>query len=313
MNSDTDREQQTRDGLARNVFVVRPGTFGSNPQTAATNRFQLPLTADARVILAEFDGLVQCLQNSGVRVVVGRDTPEPQKPDAVFSNNWVSFHASGEVVVYPLCAPNRRDEVRWELVDELERALECRWPHRIDLSAESENGRFLEGTGSLVLDRTNRCALVARSARNDPQLVREWAERMDYTLLEFDTRGPGGQPVYHTNVLLALGLDFAVWARDWVADADHSRLEQWFEATGRAAIVLDAGEAASFAGNALGLRSRAGDPLWILSGQAERALRPSTRKALESRSHLVPIDLDTIEAVGGGSARCCITEICLPR
>ncbi|MEX1023909.1 MAG: arginine deiminase-related protein [Planctomycetota bacterium] len=298
--------------FARSVFVVRPCTIGANPETRASNPFQEARTIAPEAVLAEFDGLVRALDDAGVRVVVGADTPSPPRPDAVFPNNWVSFHEEA-VVLYPMLSPNRRREVRPELVEQVEAELGVVWPRRIDLTGEAERGRFLEGTGSLVLDRARRRALVGRSPRNHPELVRSWAQRLGFESLEFDTRGPDARPLYHTNVVVALGPHHAVWARSWVAEHDRAALAAWFEATDREALALDPGESRAFAANALALIGRDETPLWVLSRRAERALRPASRRRLEAHAALVVVPLDAIETLGGGSARCTLAEIFPPR
>lgn len=303
---------QTGEAFTDTVFMVRPATFRANRQTAASNEFQRASSADAAVILDEFDRSVERLEAVGVRVHVGQDTPDPPKPDAVFPNNWVSFHADGTLVTYAMAAPNRRAEVRRELIDELERDLGFRYPRWLDLRGEARHGRYLEGTGSLVLDRASRRALVARSPRNDSGLVADWAREMGYAVTEVTSVGPSGQPVYHTNVLVALGPDFVVVASSWLPRESRRRVDAWITEAGRISIELDEAEARSFGANALALSTSSHPSLWVLSEGALAGLRPQTRVRLESRAELLSLPISTIEAVGGGSARCLLAEVFRP-
>jgi hypothetical protein len=196
-------------GAATGVCLVEPAAFAFNPETATTNRFQQPgalspaaATARARI---EFSGLVGALQEAGLATAISADSPEPPKPDAVFPNNWVSFHADGTVVLYPMRDATRRAERRETVIDTVKTRLGFIESRRLDLTMEERSGRFLEGTGSLVLDHRARIAYASRSPRTDEALVREWSRQMDYEPFLFDAATTDGTPVYHTNVLLWIG------------------------------------------------------------------------------------------------------------
>jgi hypothetical protein len=193
------------------VLMIRPARFAANPETADSNRFQrTEAIADAATAaLREFDALARGLANAGVGVVVAEDSLEPAKPDACFPNNWVSFHADGTVVLYPMMAPSRRAERRREPIAAIERAG-YRVARTIDLSPLEARGEFLEGTGSLVLDRPRRIAYACRSPRTTAVALAEFSAALGYRIVAFDAQGPDGRPAYHTNVLMAIGEGFAV-------------------------------------------------------------------------------------------------------
>src|SRR3974390_1958741 len=193
------------------VLMIRPATFANNPQTAASNRFQTKIseTLDAVAALREFDGVVRALDDIGVCVHVFEDTLEPHAPDALFPNNWFSTHADGSIVIYPMLAPNRRLERRMDVFESLSREDGFRVREIIDLSAHETGDRFLEGTGSLVLDRPHRIAYACLSPRTDVDLLGEFAQRLDYDLVIFDARDAEHAPVYPTNVVMAGGAQWA--------------------------------------------------------------------------------------------------------
>src|SRR5271168_4659916 len=211
---------------ARAVLMVRPACFGFNPQTAASNAFQRagdsPGDREAqRLALAEFDALAEALQRAGVEVLIAADTPLPAKPDAIFPNNWVSFHFDGTVALYPMLAPNRRWERREDIVEHVVREGRFHVSRTVDLSHREAEGKFLEGTGSLVLDRAHRVAYASLSPRTDLDVLGEFAQLLDYELVTFETQGAAAQPVYHTNVVMAIGSGFAVICGAAIAQPLH--------------------------------------------------------------------------------------------
>jgi hypothetical protein len=304
-----------RSQCADAVLMVRPARFGSNPQTADSNRFQhAQVIADAAVLaVREFDGLVRQLSDAGVEVVVAEDLPEPAKPDACFPNNWVSFHADGTVVLYPMLAPSRRAERRPEHLAAVERAG-FRIARTIDLTPLEARGEFLEGTGSLVLDRPARVAYACLSPRTTPAALAEFCAALGYRAVEFDALGPGGRPVYHTNVLMAVGEGFAVLCAEAISDAGHrAAVLRELEHSGHEVIEIDVEEMNRFAGNMLALRARHGGARIAMSETAWRALAPDQRRRLERHGGIVIAPIPTIEWEGGGSVRCMIAEIFLRR
>lgn len=295
--------------------MVRPARFCANPETAGSNRFQHPqaIADDAILAVREFDGLVRRLTDAGVQVVVGDDPPEPAKPDACFPNNWVSFHADGTVVLYPMLAPSRRAERRPEHLAAVERAG-FRIARTLDLSGLEARGEFLEGTGSLVLDRVARVAYACLSPRTTPAALAEFCAALGYRAVEFDALGPDGRAVYHTNVLMALGEGFAVLCAASIPDAPRrAAVLGELARSGHEVIGIDVAEMNHFAGNMLALRARDGAARIAMSETAWKSLAPDNRRRLERHGGIVTAPIPTIEWEGGGSVRCMLAEIFLPR
>jgi hypothetical protein len=297
--------------------MVRPRNFGFNPETAATNTFQQPAASGADPgpgALAEFDALARALRAEGVEVCVAEDSPAPVKPDAVFPNNWVSFHEGGTLVLYPLAHANRRPERRQELIDAAVRQLNFKVAHLLDLTWHEREGKYLEGTGSLVLDHVERVAYACTSARTHPQLVHEWARQMNYEPVIFAAANRSGVPLYHTNVCLAIGARVAVVAAASIDKADRARVLAHLTASGREVILLGHEELEHFAGNMLELATwdeALGDArVLVMSESARRALEPRVFAQLSGCTDTVlAVPLPTIEKFGGGSVRCMLAEV----
>jgi hypothetical protein len=295
------------------VLLIRPAAFGANPETVATNAFQSASGSSATVqaaALAEFDALVQALGQHGVEVFVGEDTATPVKPDALFPNNWVSFHPGGKVVLYPLQAPNRRAEVRLDLLGRLEARGAIAPRTQIDLRPGAEHFGYLEGTGSLVLDRARRIAYACLSPRTSARKIAEFCAELAYTPELFHAADAAGRAIYHTNVMLSIGSAFALLCSESISDAaERARVEERLRATGHELVRLSLAQVGHFAGNVLELASKEGEPLIVLSERARAALMPAQLAVLERHGRLLSVDLDTIERHGGGSARCMIAEL----
>lgn len=300
------------------VFLVRPAAFGFNAETAASNRLQRnssePQAEIQRRALAEFDAMVAALRSEGVDVCVVDDTPEPVKPDAVFPNNWVSWHEDGTVVLYPMQAVSRRAERRRDLVTAVADATGFRIARVVDLSGHEREGRFLEGTGSLVLDRVARVAYACRSPRTDERVLAEWCEAMGYEAEVFDARDRAGVPLYHTNVLMGIGTRFAAIGSECVVPADRDRVLARLAAGGRAVIEFGREEIEAFAGNLLELAAwdeALGDcSVLVLSATARAAIAPPRYARLAACTDTVlSVPVPTIEQAGGGSVRCMLAEV----
>jgi hypothetical protein len=300
------------------VLLVRPAAFGFNTETAETNRLQSAAPIEAAFAAAraraEFDGLAAALRSEGVGVCVAEDTPAPAKPDAVFPNNWVSFHRDGTLVLYPMQAPSRRRERRAEIVQAACAAHGFAVTRTIDLTHHEAHGRFLEGTGSLVLDHVHRVAYACRSARTHDAVVGEWCAAMGYVPEVFDACDRAGVPLYHTNVMLAIGERHAIVGGDCIAASDRGRVLERLAASGREVIAITQEEVAHFAGNVLELASwdeSLGDcRVVVMSASAREGLEPAHFEALAaSTDNLVAIPVPTIEQLGGGSVRCMIAEV----
>lgn len=297
------------------VLMIRPARFGANPETADSNRFQQAGSgADAHeAARREFDGLVSRLRTAGIVVQVADDTPEPPKPDACFPNNWVSFHADGSVVLYPMMAPSRRAERRAEPIAQL-RAAGFRIARTVDLSEWELRGEFLEGTGSLVLDRCHRLAYACRSPRTTTRALADFARRLGYRVVAFDALGPDGRPAYHTNVLMAIGDGFSVICAAAIPDAGQRRaVLHELRASGHEPIEIGVAEMHGFAGNLLALRDALGRQVIAMSDTAWASLSPGAKDALATHGNIVTAPIPTIERHGGGSVRCMIAEVFLPR
>lgn len=299
------------------VLLVRPASFGFNPQTAGSNAMQAQSAPDSQALaeaaLREFDALHAALRSAGVRCCVVADTPEPPRPDAVFPNNWCSWHADGTLVEYPLLAPSRRLERREAVIEAVVAATGFRVRRRLDYRAHERDGHYLEGTGSLVLDRSARVAYACRSPRTDEALVREWCESMDYEPVVFDACDAGGQPYYHTNVMMWIGTRAAMCCLESIERSQREAVRARLSAT-HELLGIDRAAVASFAGNMIELSAPGADgraePLLLLSAAAERALPAATRSRLQAlypRQCVVPVP--TIERVGGGSVRCMVAEV----
>ncbi len=298
--------------LTNTVLLVRPASFGFNAETAVSNHYQQQLTGAGLMaqVLAEFDAAVATLRGRGVRVEVFEDAPEPAKPDAVFPNNWFSTHADGRLLLYPMCAPNRRPERQPALLAALARDFAVR--EIVDLSGTEADGRFLEGTGSIIFDHAHRVAYAGLSPRTDAALFAQVAQQLGYQPVAFRATDARGQEIYHTNVMMCVGPGFAVICLDSIADAtERAAVEASLTATGHEIVAISQAQVGRFAGNMLALEI-GGQPLLVLSQQAHDALTPEQRQALTHYAELVPLAIPTIETVGGGSARCMLAEIFLP-
>jgi hypothetical protein len=307
----------TRSQVSGAILMVRPRNFGFNAETAATNAFQhAGAAADVGVqARTEFDAFASALAAEGVTVCVAEDS-EPPKPDAVFPNNWVSFHADGTVVLYPMQAPSRRAERSAAILEQVERDTGFRVRRTVDLTHHEKEGRFLEGTGSLVLDHVARVAYACRSPRTDESVAREWAAELDYSLELFDARDASGASIYHTNVVMCVGSRFAVVAFDSMAAADRARVSERLTASGRDVVAITDAEMNAFAGNVLEVGSwdeHLGDfRILVMSRTARRALAPEKLARLgASVDSVLAAPVDVIERHGGGSVRCMLAEVFL--
>ena len=298
--------------------MVRPAGFQFNPQTAASNSFQqLPGSSGEleaqKSALTEFDGLAAALRRAGVQVLAAADTGLPVKPDAVFPNNWVSFHRDGTVALYPMLAPNRRLERREEILRQVVTDGSFRVSRTVDLTHREAEGKFLEGTGSVVLDRIHRVAYASPSPRTDLDVLGEFAQQLDYDLITFDARGPTGQPVYHTNVVMAVGARFAVICGEAIAQPQHrAAVFSKLRATEHEIVEISMRQMLEFAANILELAPEGGN-LIALSDTAWGSFDAAQRRTLERHAAVLPASIPTIERLGGGGVRCMLAEIHLPK
>lgn len=301
---------------AANVLMIRPARFAGNEQTAGSNKFQqinIATHADSiqAAALKEFDALVSALQQAGITVHAFADIPEPHTPDSIFPNNWVSFHADGTVVLYPMLAPNRRLERRLDVIEALDLQHGFQVTRTLDLTHREAEGKFLEGTGSLVLDRAHRVAYACLSPRTDMDVLGEFSQRMDYDIVAFEAFDANGAAIYHTNVLMSVGENFAAVCLDCIEPARRTAVGDMLRSTGHEVIELSMQQMHNFAGNMLQLRGQHGSVI-AMSDSACRSLDSQQRATLERHGRIVSVAIPTIERLGGGSVRCMIAELHLP-
>jgi hypothetical protein len=300
------------------VLLVRPLHFGFNAETESSNRFQQRDRAhdDDRAperARLEFDALVAQLRDAGVTTVVADDRATPVCPDAIFPNNWVSFHADGTVALYPMLAPSRRRERRLDVVTQVLTQSGATLSRLLDLTHHELDGCYLEGTGSVVFDHVARVAYACRSPRTHETPLRELCEELDYTACLFDACDTDGVPIYHTNVMLAVGTHVVVVASRSIAARDRDDVLTRLQGSGRFIIDIDLEDVARFAGNVLEVRDRRGDGVLALSQSAASAFGRERLARLERQvGRLVVASIPTIERLGGGSVRCMLAEIFLP-
>lgn len=297
--------------------MVRPANFGFNEETAASNAFQ---SRDGRLqpeeirknAIREFDAFVERLRAAGVHVIVAADSVKPAKPDAVFPNNWATFHQEGFIVTYPMFAPVRRRERRRQVIDTVLREG-FHSDHRVNLEFNEKIDRFLEGTGSIIFDHQYRLAYACLSPRTDGGLLEELCQLLKYEQVVFHAVDAQGKDIYHTNVMMALGETFVVICLDTVRDPrERKMLEQKFGETKKEIVEISLDQMNAFAGNMLQVRNDRDETLLVMSEQAYRSLTPAQIATLERHTRLLHSPIDTIETYGGGSARCMIAEVFLP-
>ncbi len=303
------------------ILMIRPVAFRMNEQTAVNNYYQkvldnlLPATVNAKA-QQEFDAFVTKLQAVGVDVTVVDDTLDPDTPDSIFPNNWISFHENGDVVLYPMFAENRRSERREDILDMLE-DKGFHIENIVDYTSAETDGFYLEGTGSLLLDRANGIAYCALSPRADEELFIEFCEDFDMAPVIFNayqTINNERKLIYHTNVMMCLRTTFAVICADCIDDKQERKfvLEQ-IKKSGKEVILISEAQVNNFAGNMLELVGANKQKLLVMSAAAHQNLTADQLAKLEKHAQIVSSSLDTIEACGGGSARCMMAEIFLPK
>lgn len=300
--------------ITPHILMIRPVNFGFNAQTAGTNAFQVQgQEAEAQEkAQQEFDGFVQLLHNNGADIIVVNDTQEPHTPDSIFPNNWISFHADGTVCLYPMYAENRRMERKPHVLEKLrERFIVER---TYDLTHFEKDGLFLEGTGSMVLDRDLKIAYACLSPRTDKSVLEEWCRAMDYQPIVFDATDAAGQAIYHTNVVMCVADRYVVICLDALPKAeDRELVTNTIDQGGKELISITLDQMNHFAGNMLQIASIQGETLLVMSSQAYHSLTAEQVNRLRSYNRIIHAPLHTIETNGGGSARCMMAEVFLER
>lgn len=300
------------------VLMIEPIAFGYNAQTAENNYFQTNSENETtqEKALQEFNNFVDKLRSKGINVITVKDTLEPHTPDSIFPNNWVSFGADGKVFLYPMFAPNRRDERRPEILDEVKNAgFEIKEIE--DLSGSEKDEKYLEGTGSMIFDHDNKIAYGSVSLRLDEQLFRNFCEKIGYEPVVFHSfQAAGNQrlPIYHTNVMMCVADQFVVICLDCIDDElEREKVQEKIKATGKEIIELSEDQMQNFAGNMLQVQNNDGTKFLVMSETAYKSLSESQISAIEKYSEIIYSDLNTIESNGGGSARCMLAEVFLSK
>ncbi|MEP6465836.1 MAG: arginine deiminase-related protein [Parafilimonas sp.] len=292
------------------VLMIRPVAFTFNTETAVNNSFQILGNAESaqEKALNEFDALVTKLRENTIDVTVINDTPQPHTPDSIFPNNWISFHENGTIVLYPMYAKNRRAERKQHVLDELTEKFSI--SNQIDLTNFEETNIFLEGTGSMVLDRENKIAYACISPRTDIKVLQQFCDKMNYTPCTFIAVDDNGNEIYHTNVMMCVADKYVVICLDSIKDEKQSALvKNTIIKSGKKIIDITADQMNHFAGNMLQLQNKDGEKILVMSAQAYNTLTPEQISELEKFNTIIYADLTSIETNGGGSARCMIAEI----
>jgi hypothetical protein len=291
------------------ILMIRPVNFAFNPETAVNNAFQSSATADAQQQASqEFDEFVRLLRDNDVDVTVIDDTPEPYTPDSIFPNNWISFHEKGLICLYPMYAANRRMERKPAVLEHLRKIF--RSDCIIDLTSYEKQGRYLEGTGSMVLDRDNKIAYACLSPRTDEIVLGDFCSQTGYTPETFTAVDLNGQPIYHTNVMMCVADRYIVACLDSIPEPkERANFTQTIQSSGKKLIPITLDQMNHFAGNMLQVHNRTGERLLVMSTQAYDSLMPDQIAQLTTFNRILHSPLHNIEINGGGSARCMMAEI----
>lgn len=301
--------------LTNTLVMVFPDHFGFNPQTAGSNVFQHQISETESVIqqkaLSEFNNVVDTLKKTGLNVLL-LNSPKETAPDAIFPNNWFSHHADGKLVIYPMLAQNRRAERQSENLEQLLKNNGVGVSEVIDLTGDEHLGRILEGTGSLVLDRKNKVAFAMESPRTTKLEFDKWCALMDYEGIFFHAYDKEGFAIYHTNVTMSIGREYAVICLDSIKDpGERLVVGNKLKSLGKEIIELSVGQIYNYCGNTLQVTSPAGSAKIIMSETAMQGFTHKQLEKLKKYGEIIPVEIPVIETVGGGSARCMLAEIFL--
>lgn len=306
--------------ITNTVLMIEPVSFGYNYQTAKNNFFQQNDSVSVESIQEkakeEFRNMVEKLRKFGINVLVVKDTEQPHTPDSIFPNNWISFHSDGKVVLYPMYAENRRVERREDILDSIEKEGFI-INEIIDYSRAEEEDIFLEGTGSMVLDRTNEIAYAAISERTNEELFIEFCEDLEFSPVVFhSTQEKNGKryPVYHTNVMMSVAEDFAIICKESIQDVKERKLViDFLQTTKKEVIIISEEQMNHFLGNTLQLENDKKERFLVMSNTAYQSLNAGQINAINKYSQILVFDIPTIEKYGGGGVRCMLAEIFLTK
>ena len=292
--------------LSEHILLVRPARFIYNAQTAVNNTFQKQGGADTPAkALRQFDAFVENLQNHGIETTVLQDTPMPHTPDSIFPNNWISFHGNGIACLYPMFALNRQAERKALLL--IKEKLQIK--NIIDFTGYEKENKFLEGTGSMVLDRQNQVAYACLSPRTEAQVLGAFCKKMGYVPMTFRAADSGGKAIYHTNILMCVAARYAVICLESISPQDRGRITTSLTSTNKEIIEISLSQMDNFAGNMLQVQNKEGKPFIVMSQTAYKSLLPAQIAALKKYNDIIYSDISVIETNGGGSARCMMAEV----
>ena len=302
--------------ITSSIFMVRPSNFGFNPETSESNLFQSKSNSSspeeiAKKAILEFDSLVEKIKAVGIEVIVFEDTKSPLKTDAVFPNNWITSHRDGKLILYPMFSKTRRLEVRTDIAEHL--MHQFHFHEILDWTDYSNKNQFLEGTGSMILDRNYGYAYACKSIRTNDQLFYKFCEIEKFKPILFNAQDLNKVPIYHTNVMMALGVDFAIICLDAIFDSvERELVVNALDESEKEIIEISKDQMHHFAGNMIQLQSKSNTSYLIMSSQAYHSLTENQVKKINSLTRIIHSPLETIEKYGGGSARCMIAEIFAP-
>ena len=290
--------------------MIQPISFGFNEETASNNHFQQKKNIDDPQVkaLSEFNAFVDVLKAHQIDVTVIQDTPAPQTPDSIFPNNWISFHEGGKIVLYPMFARNRRKERKKSVIDKVCKKFDIH--DQVDLTHFENVGRYMEGTGSMVLDRNNKIAYAGISERTDPEILNAFCNEFGYTPILFNATDRNGKLIYHTNVMMCMADDYVVVCMDSVNNsAEKKLLKDSFSNTNKEIVEIDFDQMDHFCGNMLQVNNTNGEKFLVMSSQAYNHLTKEQIIKLTTFNPIIHSPIDTIETLGGGSARCMMAEV----
>jgi hypothetical protein len=301
--------------LPHGLLMIRPLSFGSNPETSPSNSFQSPVRGSADLSMlarTEFDQMVEILRAHEIDIVIYDDMPDVVRPDAVFPNNWISLHADGKLILYPMMAANRRLERRHDIVNDLQQRYTV--TEVVDLSDLENTGHFLEGTGSMVFDHANKIIYACSSPRTDKSVLERVAKILNYSSILFDAVDEKSVPVYHTNVMMSVSEHFAILCLDAVKNEDdQDKLLDSFESSSHKVIAISYAQMNSFAGNTFSVKNKHGESFVLMSQTAFDSLLPGQINEISKYADVLPFNVSNIERYGGGSVRCMVAGIHLKK
>ncbi|WP_313598117.1 citrulline utilization hydrolase CtlX [Epilithonimonas vandammei] len=298
------------------VLMIEPVAFGFNEQTAVNNYFQIQQEGNVQgEALKEFNAFVEKLRAKDINVITIKDTLDPKTPDSIFPNNWVSFHADGKVVLYPMFAENRRLERRDDIINQIKEQFEV--TEVIDYSGAEKDNLFLEGTGSMIFDHDNKLAYGSVSLRLDEGLFRKFCSEFGFQPVVFHSYQTAGEerlPIYHTNVMMCVADKFVVICLDCIDDeSERNNVIETIKNSGKELIEISEDQMQNFAGNMLQVHNKSGEKFLVMSQSAYKSLKPEQVSSIEKYCEIIYSDLEVIETNGGGSARCMLAEVFLPK